>query len=107
MPAAYNNDQGIQWGHLRRPLAYAAVVFYLVFHAISGDRGIYALFKERRNLEVIQAELDKVTAQRVVMEHRARLLNSSSLDLDLLDEQARDVLGYAGQDEVIFYRPAQ
>jgi cell division protein FtsB len=31
-------------------------------------------------------------------------MNLESLDLDLLDEQARKVLGYAGKNEVVIYR---
>ena len=31
-------------------------------------------------------------------------MNSNSLDVDLLDEQARRVLGYAGKNEVVIYQ---
>lgn len=95
--------QHLHWARLRGPLLFAVAIFYLCFHAISGERGIYALFKERRRLEVLHVELDKVTEKRVAMERKVRLMRSTSLDLDLLDEQSRDVLGYAGQGEVVYY----
>lgn len=84
-----------------RPLLLLLVLFYLLFHAISGERGVYAWFKESRKLELLQAERDTVRKERVALEHKTRLLSSSSLDLDLLDEQARRVLGYATSNEVV------
>ena len=35
------------------------------------------------------------------MENRTRRLSDQFLDLDLLDEQARDVLGYIRADEIV------
>lgn len=35
------------------------------------------------------------------MENRTRRLSDSYLDLDLLDEQARSVLGYVRADEIV------
>jgi cell division protein FtsB len=76
-------------------------IFYLTFHALSGERGIYALLKEDRKLEVLQAELKTVEAQRNELGHRVKLMSSGSLDLDLLDEQARSMLGVSGKDELM------
>ena len=87
------------------PLFFAAAVFYLSFHALSGERGIYALFKETRELEIAQAQLAELSAERVELEHRVRLMNSGSLDMDLLDEEARRELGMAGSDEVMVLLP--
>lgn len=86
---------------LAGPLLFTLALFYLGFHTLNGDRGVYALLKEQRRLEVINAELDTLVAQRKELEHRARLLNSGSLDLDLLDEESRRLLGYASPDEVV------
>ena len=83
------------------PLALAIGIFYLTFHALSGERGIYALLKEERKLEVLHTELISVTAQRKDLEHRTSLMNAGSLDLDLLDEQARNILGTASENELV------
>lgn len=79
----------------------AVGIFYLTFHALSGERGVYALLKEERKLEVLQTELDNVTAQRKDLEHRVRLMSAGSLDLDLLDEQSRSLLGNASENELV------
>lgn len=93
----------VQGRKLGGPLFFAAAIFYLTFHALSGERGLYALFKETRHLEALQEELAKVSAERAELEHRTRLLGSGSLDRDLLDERAREVLGAAGKDEVVYF----
>ena len=41
------------------------------------------------------------SAQKQKLEAKVRLLSSSSLDLDMLDERARVVLNFAGNDEFV------
>ena len=82
------------------PLLIVLVMFYLMFHAVSGERGVFALFTETRRLAVLKAELAEVHAKREALEHKVQLLSRRSLDLDLLDEQVRRILGMTGKDEV-------
>jgi cell division protein FtsB len=83
------------------PLFFSAAVCYLAFHALSGERGIYAFLKQSRNLDASQQELAKLSAERKALENNVHLLSDDSLDLDLLDEQARRVLGKVDQHEVV------
>lgn len=83
------------------PMFLGLAIFYLIFHVLSGERGVYALLKEDRKLEVLKAELVNLQAQRKELEHNVRLISSESLDLDMLDEQARRVLDNASQNEVV------
>jgi cell division protein FtsB len=85
------------------PLIYVLILFYLGFHAVSGERGVFALFKETRRLETLNAELAEVKGQRESLDHKVKLLSSQSLDLDLLDEQVRRTLGMTGKNEVIYF----
>jgi cell division protein FtsB len=86
------------------PLICVLVLFYLGFHAVSGERGVFALFKENRRLAMLQSDLSELTAKREALEHKVKLLSSNSLDLDLLDEQARLVLGMAGKNEIVIFQ---
>jgi cell division protein FtsB len=90
-------------GRFFGPLFVVAALFYFGFHAMNGDRGIFALIKEQRKLELTLHEIEVVSKQRRELEHKTRLLSSSSLDLDLLDEQARSMLGYTapGEDVIL------
>lgn len=84
-----------------RPLMVVFALFYLSFHAVSGERGLFAWFKETRRLEVLNKELARVSAEREELEKKVKGLSAGSLDLDLLDEQARSTLGYAGQYDLV------
>jgi cell division protein FtsB len=68
---------------------------------ISGDRGILAFIKLNSQIYTLQNELDVVRGERLALERRANLLKSDSLDLDLLEEQAKKILGYAKPQESI------
>ncbi len=86
-----------------QPLLCTFVLFYLGYHTVSGDRSLFALYKERRQLDALNQQLADTVARREALEKRVALLSSNSLDLDLLDEQARSVLGMAGKDEVVIF----
>jgi cell division protein FtsB len=85
------------------PLFLVLVMFYLAFHAVSGERGAFALFKENRKLTELQTELADIKTQRATLEHKVDLLSDSSLDLDLLDEQVHRVLGMADKSELVYF----
>lgn len=89
------------------PLICVLALFYLGFHTVSGERGIVALFKETQRLEQVKAELEEVTAERKALDARVSRLSDASLDLDLLDERARVVLGYAARNEVVIFTNKQ
>lgn len=89
------------------PLFCVLFLFYFGFHTVSGDRGLFALFKETRRLEALQTELVAIKAKREALESKVGRLSSHSLDLDMLDEQARSVVGLAGKDEVVIFTPAE
>jgi len=86
-----------------RPMLIVSAIFYLGFHAVSGDRGLFALFKETRRLEVLQTHLVEVKAKRQLLEHKVKLLSNHSLDLDILDEQVRRILGMTRRDEIVYF----
>lgn len=74
---------------------------YFTFAAVQGDYGVFKraeIEAENRELTeelaLLQAEVDR-------MENLTRRLSDTYLDLDLLDEQARDVLGMVRADEIV------
>lgn len=79
------------------------LLFYLAFHTVSGERGVFALLRENSKLESLKAQLAEVRSERESLEKKVSKLSSDNLDLDLLDEQARNVLGAAGKDEVVVF----
>ncbi len=78
-----------------------ALCSYFSYFAIKGDRGFfkYVYLQEKvAEAEKVNESYDK---QRQDWEQKVKLLSSSSLDLDLLDERARTVLNVIGNDEFI------
>jgi len=61
-----------------------------------------AYFKLSSQIAALHSELDQVRAERLNLEHKANLLKSDSLDLDLLEEQAKAILGYTKVKELVY-----
>ena len=88
-------------------LASASVVLvlggYFAFAALQGENGIFRRIQINDQAIALQRELDALNAEIAEMRNITRRLSDSYLDLDLLDEQARKVLGYVRGDEIIIY----
>ena len=83
------------------PVLSIAALGYFAYHAIQGDRGLFAWMALNQQLKQTRALADAVGAQRSELENRVERLSSSSLDPDLLDERVRVMLNYASQDDVV------
>ena len=103
--ARHKAEQRRSWKTILSALLFAFGFFYLTFHALNGERGFYALLKEERKRDVLQEELTKIRAEREQLERQSSGLSAESLDLDLLDERARMVLGSVSPDELLIYLP--
>lgn len=88
-----------------RPVVFVCLFFYFAFHAFHGERGLFALFRNEHQIEEASEELRKMRHQRMVLEKRVKGLRANALDLDLLDEQARSMLGLAKKTEIILVWP--
>jgi cell division protein FtsB len=80
-----------------------AVVLYFIFYALFGGKGLVQYFQIKNELQ--EKELVKEGLENK-MENKQNMVNGmsvDSLDLDLLDEEARKNLGYAGKEEIVIY----
>jgi len=91
-------------GRLLKPLLLVFAAFYLLFHSLHGERGLYALVKEQRQLTAVNQEFASTKIERERLELRVSHLRDSNLDLDLLDEQMRRMLGVMKPGEVVMLR---
>ena len=94
-----------QAGQVVVPVLGIALLAYFAYHAIQGDRGLFAWMALNQQLKQTHALADAVAAQRAELENRVQRLSSANLDPDLLDERVRAMLNYAGQDEVVIMLP--
>lgn len=73
---------------------------YFVYHALHGDHGLLALRELETRAGTLGERAREVAARRAALESRVALLRPDSLDLDMLDEQARRQLGVLHPDEI-------
>lgn len=83
------------------PIFVVLAIFYLAFHVVSGEHGVYALLRNERELEILKTELASVQTQNKAMEQRVHHMSDGSLDLDMLDEQSRKLLDDASPNEIV------
>ena len=87
--------------------AFAALfIGYFAFNAFTGNHGLRAQADLEQQLASMQSELDQIKSERAVWERKVRLLRSDSIDPDMLDERARELLGLADpRDEILLLNP--
>lgn len=79
-----------------------ALVFsgYFAWHGWHGSFGIEARRQLVVEAERLDRELQQVKSERHAIETRVNLLRSSNLESDMLDERAREILGFANANEM-------
>lgn len=80
-----------------------AITGYFAFAAMQGESGLFRRIQfeaDVAELRITKAELERDLAR---MHNLTGRLSDSGLDLDLLDERARLVLGYLRADEVVIH----
>jgi len=87
------------------PVLGISLLTYFSYHAIQGERGLFAWIQLNQQLKQTRALADAVAGQRAELENRVRRLSSGSLDSDLLDERVRSMLNLARGDEVVIMLP--
>lgn len=74
---------------------------YFAYAALQGDTGLVEQVRLAREEAALEARLAELRVERARIQTLGRGLDERSLDLDLLDERARAVLGLARADEVV------
>ncbi len=80
-----------------------ALSAYFTFAAVQGDYGLFRRVEIQAEAEQLQQDLDQLSDEISTMENLTRRLSDNYLDLDLLDEQARAVLGVLRADELVIH----
>jgi cell division protein FtsB len=74
---------------------------YFTFAAVQGDFGILRRAEINHDLKKLQVEIVSLHVEIADLKNLTRRLSDHYLDLELLDQQARDVLGYVRTDELV------
>lgn len=88
-------------GNLFYFLGMLMLGLYFTFAAVQGDYGVFKRAEVEAEGRALTAELATLHAEVARIENLTTRLSDTYLDLDLLDEQARDVLGLIRADEIV------
>ncbi|MDE4132120.1 septum formation initiator family protein [Phaeobacter sp. QD34_3] len=78
-----------------------ALSAYFTFAAVQGDFGLFRRVEIQAEAEELRRDLDLLQSDIAQMENKTHRLSDDFLDLDLLDQQARSVLGLLRADEIV------
>ncbi len=76
---------------------------YFALASVQGDFGLFRRVEIDAEIADLVRLRDTLSAEVVAIANKTRRLSDDFLDLDLLDEQARDVLGLVRFDEIVLY----
>lgn len=80
-----------------------SVASYFVWHAVNGQRGIKAKEDYLAQMEVLQAERASLVKEKTAIERRIAMLRGETIDRELLEEEARRVLGRVHHSDVVIF----
>lgn len=87
--------------HVALGLAALAAIAHFALLGLQGDYGLFTRMAAEKERRALIAEHAALTAEKARLANLTRRLSDGYIDMDLLDERARDVLGYVRADEVV------
>ncbi|HYM31570.1 MAG TPA: septum formation initiator family protein [Candidatus Cybelea sp.] len=85
------------------PIVCVCGIVYFGYHLVEGERGLYAYTRLGGEIAKAKLTLAETAVERRRLERRVALMRPSGLDTDMLDEQARLVLGLVRRDEAVIF----
>ena len=89
------------WSGLLVPMALLFLGAQFTFAAVQGNHGLFRGIQVEAERAALAEELDALRTDVAEMEILTRRLSDEYLDLDLLDEMARQVLGRMRPAEIV------
>ena len=83
------------------PIFAAVISGDVVFHAVHGDRGVFAYAELTEQVREARIKLAEAKGQREALQLDVSLLQRDNLDLDLLEERVRSVLNRIDDDDML------
>ncbi|WP_395462983.1 septum formation initiator family protein [Wolbachia endosymbiont of Cantharis cryptica] len=87
--------------YLSAALFISSLTLYFSISTITGKRGLLALMNLTKEIEYNKLLLKNISFEKEKLSNKVFGLYEKSLDLDLLDEQAKNALGYVSPNELM------
>ena len=96
-----SNKSTLPWGMIAGIAFAMALGMYFTFAAVQGDYGLFCRAEILNEAAKLEAELADLYVEIASLENLTRRMSDDFLDIDLLDQQSRDILGQIRTDEII------
>lgn len=83
----------------------AGVGTFFVWHAVNGDRGLKVKIERKAEIAALRKELIQLKAERERWSKRLALISGGEIDRDILDEEARNLLGRVSPQDLVILLP--
>ena len=84
-------------------LTMSALAIYFTFASVQGDFGLFKRLQIEAEARALETERDRLAAEVAALRNKTLRLSDGYLDLELLDNRVRDVLGYVRTDEIVLH----
>lgn len=78
--------------------------FYFCYHLIAGERSYLRLVSLDRQIDTTGKQFEQTKQERESLEQKVVMMRPGSVNRDLLEEQARKVLGFHYKDEKVLIK---
>jgi cell division protein FtsB len=78
---------------------------YFAHHAINGRHGLVVISKLIERSALLEFDIKSLEAVRAKLERDVALLNPEKPDPDIVEEVAREVLGFVRPNDIVVTRP--
>ena len=85
------------------PTIWATIFLYITFHTIQGERGLIAFMQIHGEVLAAKKTQQILINKKKRLQNQVTLLSPKSLDIDMLEERVRIMLGYSRPNETIIF----
>ena len=78
--------------------------FYFIIASFKGEFGVSSKYQLLAKEKALTQELKLLNEKTMKVKNKIKRLSDKNLDLELLDQQARKILGLIGEDELIVFK---
>lgn len=87
------------------PAIFLSLTYYFGWNAVHGKSGLEAQASERLVLQQQQQQADKIHRQLVLWQTKVAALSNQTVEPDMLNEEAREVLNLADPNDLVVDLP--
>jgi cell division protein FtsB len=82
-----------------------AVAGYFIWHAVNGERGLKTKDEYEQRITALREQLRGIREERTGWDRKIALMRGEAIDRDLLDDEARALLGRVDKNDLVILLP--